>query len=117
RRRGAGRADPSAAVLRRSAVSRAAPSDVPGVRRAARAGARRSACGARAHELPEAAARGGRAARPRPAAPHAHPAAPRAGRRGADGRPVVAEWTEAEIEKRFGRDYESHAHAAPPEAL
>ncbi|TMB04966.1 MAG: DNA mismatch repair endonuclease MutL [Deltaproteobacteria bacterium] len=39
------------------------------------------------------------------------------GARCAHGRPVVAEWTEAEIEKRFGRDYESHAHAAPPEAL
>jgi hypothetical protein len=29
----------------------------------------------------------------------------------------VAEWTEAEIERRFGRDYASHPHAAPPEAL
>ena len=39
------------------------------------------------------------------------------GARCAHGRPVVAEWTEAEIERRFGRDYASHAHAAPPEAL
>jgi DNA mismatch repair protein MutL len=39
------------------------------------------------------------------------------GARCAHGRPVVAEWTEAEIEKRFGRDYESHAHAAPPDTL
>jgi hypothetical protein len=30
---------------------------------------------------------------------------------------VVAEWNEAEIERRFGRDYASHSHAAPPEAL
>jgi DNA mismatch repair protein MutL len=39
------------------------------------------------------------------------------GARCAHGRPVVAEWTEAEIERRFGRDYASHPHAAPPEAL
>ena len=39
------------------------------------------------------------------------------GARCAHGRPVVAEWTEAEIERRFGRDYLSHSHAAPPEAL
>jgi DNA mismatch repair protein MutL len=39
------------------------------------------------------------------------------GARCAHGRPVVAEWTEAEIERRFGRDYASHSHAAPPEAL
>jgi len=39
------------------------------------------------------------------------------GARCAHGRPVVAEWTEAEIERRFGRDYVSHAHAAPPEAV
>ncbi len=39
------------------------------------------------------------------------------GARCAHGRPVLAEWTEAEIERRFGRDYASHAHAAPPEAL
>jgi DNA mismatch repair protein MutL len=39
------------------------------------------------------------------------------GARCAHGRPVVAEWTEAEIERRFGRDYVSHSHAAPPEAL
>ena len=39
------------------------------------------------------------------------------GARCAHGRPVVAEWTEAEIEKRFGRDYESHARAAPPDTL
>ena len=39
------------------------------------------------------------------------------GARCAHGRPVVAEWTEAEIERRFGRDYASHAHAAPPEAV
>jgi DNA mismatch repair protein MutL len=39
------------------------------------------------------------------------------GARCAHGRPVVAEWTAAEIEKRFGRDYESHARAAPPDAL
>jgi len=30
---------------------------------------------------------------------------------------VVAEWTVAEIEKRFGRDYESHGRAAPPDTL
>jgi DNA mismatch repair protein MutL len=39
------------------------------------------------------------------------------GARCAHGRPVVAEWTEAEIERRFGRDYASHSHAAPPEAV
>jgi len=39
------------------------------------------------------------------------------GARCAHGRPVVADWSTAEIEKRFGRDYESHAHAAPPESL
>jgi len=39
------------------------------------------------------------------------------GARCAHGRPVVAEWNEAEIERRFGRDYVSHSHAAPPEAL
>ncbi len=39
------------------------------------------------------------------------------GARCAHGRPVVAEWSEAEIERRFGRDYASHPHAAPPEAL
>jgi DNA mismatch repair protein MutL len=39
------------------------------------------------------------------------------GARCAHGRPVVAEWNEAEIERRFGRDYASHSHAAPPEAL
>ncbi len=39
------------------------------------------------------------------------------GARCAHGRPVVAEWTQAEIERRFGRDYAAHAHAAPPEAL
>ncbi|TMA29738.1 MAG: DNA mismatch repair endonuclease MutL [Deltaproteobacteria bacterium] len=39
------------------------------------------------------------------------------GARCAHGRPVVAEWNEAEIERRFGRDYASHPHAAPPEAL
>jgi DNA mismatch repair protein MutL len=39
------------------------------------------------------------------------------GARCAHGRPVVADWPTAEIEKRFGRDYESHAHAAPPESL
>jgi len=30
---------------------------------------------------------------------------------------VVAEWGVAEIERRFGRDYESHSHAAAPETL
>jgi DNA mismatch repair protein MutL len=39
------------------------------------------------------------------------------GARCAHGRPVVAEWPAPEIEKRFGRDYESHARAAPPETL
>ena len=39
------------------------------------------------------------------------------GARCAHGRPVVAEWTEAEIERRFGRDYASHSHTPPPEAL
>jgi DNA mismatch repair protein MutL len=39
------------------------------------------------------------------------------GARCAHGRPVVAEWGTAEIEKRFGRDYETHAHAAPADAL
>ena len=39
------------------------------------------------------------------------------GARCAHGRPVVAEWGLAEIERRFGRDYESHSHAAPPETL
>ena len=39
------------------------------------------------------------------------------GARCAHGRPVVAEFNTAEIEKRFGRDYETHSHAAPPETL
>jgi DNA mismatch repair protein MutL len=39
------------------------------------------------------------------------------GARCAHGRPVVAEWPGGEIEKRFGRDYESYAHAAAPETL
>jgi DNA mismatch repair protein MutL len=39
------------------------------------------------------------------------------GARCAHGRPVVAEWSVAEIEKRFGRDYESFPHAAPADAL
>ena len=39
------------------------------------------------------------------------------GARCAHGRPVVAEWSVAEVEKRFGRDYESHEHAAAPELL
>ena len=39
------------------------------------------------------------------------------GARCAHGRPVVAEWPVAEIEKRFGRDYESHARAAPADTL
>ena len=39
------------------------------------------------------------------------------GARCAHGRPVVAEWGTAEIEKRFGRDYQAHPHAAPPEAV
>jgi DNA mismatch repair protein MutL len=39
------------------------------------------------------------------------------GARCAHGRPVVAEWITPEIEKRFGRDYETHAHAAPADSL
>jgi DNA mismatch repair protein MutL len=39
------------------------------------------------------------------------------GARCAHGRPVVAEWPAGEIEKRFGRDYQPHSHAAPPESL
>jgi len=39
------------------------------------------------------------------------------GARCAHGRPVLAEFNTAEIEKRFGRDYETHSHAAPPENL
>jgi DNA mismatch repair protein MutL len=39
------------------------------------------------------------------------------GARCAHGRPVVAEWSEAEIEKRFGRDYESHPRAPSPDAI
>jgi DNA mismatch repair protein MutL len=39
------------------------------------------------------------------------------GARCAHGRPVVAEWDQGEIERRFGRDYASHSHAPPPEAL
>ena len=39
------------------------------------------------------------------------------GARCAHGRPVVAEWPAGEIEKRFGRDYASHAHAVAPESL
>jgi DNA mismatch repair protein MutL len=39
------------------------------------------------------------------------------GARCAHGRPVVAEWPAGEIEKRFGRDYESHSHAAAPETI
>jgi DNA mismatch repair protein MutL len=39
------------------------------------------------------------------------------GARCAHGRPVVAEWVTAEIERRFGRDYETHSHAAAPETL
>ena len=39
------------------------------------------------------------------------------GARCAHGRPVVAEWPEQELAKRFGRDYESHPHAAAPETL
>ena len=39
------------------------------------------------------------------------------GARCAHGRPVVAEWPTPEIEKRFGRDYESHPRAAAPETL
>ncbi|HET7784709.1 MAG TPA: DNA mismatch repair endonuclease MutL [Myxococcales bacterium] len=39
------------------------------------------------------------------------------GARCAHGRPVVADFDRAEIERRFGRDYASHSHAAPEEAL
>jgi len=39
------------------------------------------------------------------------------GARCAHGRPVVAEWSLGELEKRFGRDYKSHAHAAPADSL
>jgi len=39
------------------------------------------------------------------------------GARCAHGRPVVAEWALAEVDKRFGRDYASHGHAAPLESL
>jgi DNA mismatch repair protein MutL len=39
------------------------------------------------------------------------------GARCAHGRPVVAEWPAGEIEKRFGRDYQSHSHAAAPETI
>ncbi len=39
------------------------------------------------------------------------------GARCAHGRPVVAEWSLGEIEKRFGRDYQGHAHAAPADSL
>src|SRR5207302_11398849 len=39
------------------------------------------------------------------------------GARCAHGRPVVAGYDIEEIERRFGRDYASHSHAAPPEAL
>ncbi|MGZ6143381.1 MAG: DNA mismatch repair endonuclease MutL, partial [Myxococcales bacterium] len=39
------------------------------------------------------------------------------GARCAHGRPVVAEFDTAEIERRFGRDYQAHSHAAPPETL
>ena len=39
------------------------------------------------------------------------------GARCAHGRPVVAELDAAEIERRFGRDYETRSHAAPPETL
>ena len=39
------------------------------------------------------------------------------GARCAHGRPVVATFPEAEIERRFGRDYESHSHIAPREVL
>ena len=37
------------------------------------------------------------------------------GARCAHGRPVLSEWSTAEIEKRFGRNYETHSHAPPPE--
>ncbi|HEY6909981.1 MAG TPA: DNA mismatch repair endonuclease MutL [Myxococcales bacterium] len=39
------------------------------------------------------------------------------GARCAHGRPVVTSFDGAEIERRFGRDYASHSHAAPEEAL
>ncbi|MBS2021545.1 MAG: DNA mismatch repair endonuclease MutL [Deltaproteobacteria bacterium] len=39
------------------------------------------------------------------------------GARCAHGRPVVAEWSTVEIEKRFGRDYESFGHAPAPETM
>lgn len=39
------------------------------------------------------------------------------GARCAHGRPVVAEWVTAEIERRFGRDYESFGRTVPPETL
>ena len=35
----------------------------------------------------------------------------------AHGRPVVAAFSTAEIERRFGRDYAAHSHAAPKEIL
>ena len=39
------------------------------------------------------------------------------GARCAHGRPVVASFDAPEIERRFGRDYASHSHAAPQETL
>jgi len=39
------------------------------------------------------------------------------GARCAHGRPVLASFDTREIERRFGRDYASHSHAAPEEAL
>ncbi|HUJ25608.1 MAG TPA: DNA mismatch repair endonuclease MutL [Myxococcales bacterium] len=39
------------------------------------------------------------------------------GARCAHGRPVVAAFSTAEIERRFGRDYAPHSHAAPKEIL